>query len=259
MTNAMANGVIGGITSVLQGGKFGHGFASAGVSAFAKPGIRKYIGIEKSGLPSRVIVRAVLGGTLSKATGGKFANGASTAAFSQLFNDEQTLARERAYNEQLAAQKRLRDRWVARRLNTTFSVDGDAHEYRVRGLICSTSSAGCNSDYADRVYGHVNRNDIPFTNDDLRAGLHSLQPVPFSSPDPIVHTQSLDLRTSVNVTLEGHQFHPGTVTHRVHFEGGNLYYDLIGVGTGNNAMFNNWIGIRLFGPGVSSVVREYGY
>lgn len=100
MTNAMANGVIGGITSVLQGGKFGHGFASAGVSAFAKPGIRKYIGIEKSGLPSRVIVRAVLGGTLSKATGGKFANGASTAAFSQLFNDEQTLARERAYDEQ---------------------------------------------------------------------------------------------------------------------------------------------------------------
>lgn len=94
-TNALANGVVGGITNILAGGKFGHGFLSAGLSAFAKPGIRRTFGTEASGLPARVLARAVIGGTISEITGGKFANGATTAAFSQLFNEEPTLARER--------------------------------------------------------------------------------------------------------------------------------------------------------------------
>lgn len=93
--NALANGVVGGITSILSGGKFGHGFVAAGFSAFAKPGIRKAFGISAKMLPARVITRAVIGGTISKATGGKFSNGAVTAAFSQLFNEEATLSRER--------------------------------------------------------------------------------------------------------------------------------------------------------------------
>ncbi len=146
-------------------------------------------------------------------------------------------------------------------MTKTSSVDGEtgAHEYRIRGLICSTSSSLCNTEYADSVYGHVNQNDIPFTDDDLRAGPHLLKPVPFLKGDPITHTQNLTTRTSVNIAEQGHRFYPGTVTHRVHFENGNLYYDLIGVGTGSNPGFNNWIGIRLFRLGVSSVVREYGF
>ncbi len=107
--NAMANGVVGGITSVLQGGKFGHGFASAGLSAFAKPSIRSTFGIEKNMMPARVVARAVIGGTISQVTGGKFANGAATAAFSQLFNEEFTLARARAERaaHRMASIKRL--------------------------------------------------------------------------------------------------------------------------------------------------------
>ncbi|KKL26088.1 hypothetical protein LCGC14_2398800, partial [marine sediment metagenome] len=89
--NALANGVVGGITNVLAGGKFGHGFLAAGLSAYAKPGIRSSIGTEASGLPLRISARAIIGGTISKITGGKFSNGATTAAFSQLFNEEQTL------------------------------------------------------------------------------------------------------------------------------------------------------------------------
>lgn len=58
----------------LQGGKFGHGFISAGVSALAGGAFGKTpVG--------RVIGSAVVGGTVSKLTGGKFANGAITAAF----------------------------------------------------------------------------------------------------------------------------------------------------------------------------------
>jgi len=96
--NALANGVAGGITNVLAGGKFGHGFVPAGLSALSKPGMHK-LGTAASGLPLRVAARAIIGGTISELTGGKFANGAGTAAFAQLFNDELALARERNAQE----------------------------------------------------------------------------------------------------------------------------------------------------------------
>ncbi|MCH9691792.1 MAG: hypothetical protein K0U59_06995, partial [Gammaproteobacteria bacterium] len=74
-------GAVGGITSVLQGGKFGHGFVSAGVSAFTG----KALGGTKFGASlgrgDQAVSQIVIGGTVSKATGGKFANGAATAAF----------------------------------------------------------------------------------------------------------------------------------------------------------------------------------
>ena len=82
-----AHGIVGGSRSVLQGGKFGHGFASAGVTqSFASKiggiseGVRFSVG--------RIAASAIVGGTASKLSGGKFANGATTGAFSRLFNDE---------------------------------------------------------------------------------------------------------------------------------------------------------------------------
>jgi RHS repeat-associated protein len=71
----LARGVLGGLASKLQGGKFGHGFIAAGASG-AAGGIRNF--------SLRVIASAVIGGTVSKITGGKFANGASSAAFATL-------------------------------------------------------------------------------------------------------------------------------------------------------------------------------
>ncbi|MDK2594977.1 RHS repeat-associated core domain-containing protein [Pseudoalteromonas obscura] len=69
-----ASSLAGGIMSVMQGGKFGHGFVSAGVGAatgrmFGKAPINRIVG------------SAIVGGTVSAITGGKFANGAMTAAF----------------------------------------------------------------------------------------------------------------------------------------------------------------------------------
>jgi len=64
---------IGGISSKLQGGKFGHGFFSAGIGAKMGGGTGKGW--------AKVLSAAVVGGTLSKLTGGKFANGAFSAAF----------------------------------------------------------------------------------------------------------------------------------------------------------------------------------
>jgi hypothetical protein len=69
-----ASGFAGGIISDVQGGKFGHGFISAGIGAAmgGRFGKNPY---------AQVVGSAVVGGTVSKLTGGKFANGALSAAF----------------------------------------------------------------------------------------------------------------------------------------------------------------------------------
>lgn len=65
----------GGVVESLSGGKFGHGFVSAGVTASVMPQLG-HIGNDAG----RTVVGALVGGTLSKATGGKFANGAVSGA-----------------------------------------------------------------------------------------------------------------------------------------------------------------------------------
>ena len=84
------HGIIGGITSVLQGGKFGHGFASAGITAAATTfNNSNYIHKNSNGFSwRRVVIGAAIGGSASKVSGGKFANGAWTGAFSQALNAE---------------------------------------------------------------------------------------------------------------------------------------------------------------------------
>ncbi|KZN61808.1 hypothetical protein N473_22130 [Pseudoalteromonas luteoviolacea CPMOR-1] len=77
----LAHASAGGVISDLKGGKFGHGFISAGITKGAQVG--NYIPDE---LISGTIVSAVIGGTVSEITGGKFANGASTAAFQFAMN-----------------------------------------------------------------------------------------------------------------------------------------------------------------------------
>ncbi len=74
---------VGGITTSLQGGKFGNGFLSAGLgsAAPALPGLRQ---VAASGMGGRALVSAVAAGTASEITGGKFANAAVSAAFLSL-------------------------------------------------------------------------------------------------------------------------------------------------------------------------------
>ncbi|WP_226865506.1 hypothetical protein, partial [Microbulbifer taiwanensis] len=61
-------GFVGGVVSTLGGGKFGHGFVSAGVGG----------GFSRD---TSLVTRMIVSGAISEATGGKFANGAMTAAF----------------------------------------------------------------------------------------------------------------------------------------------------------------------------------
>ncbi|RZM74390.1 hypothetical protein C3B51_19725 [Pseudoalteromonas rubra] len=77
-----AHALTGGIVSELQGGKFGHGFFSAGLTK----------GAQIAGLVSmdNVVIGTaqsmVISGTISQLTGGKFANAAVTGAFQYLYN-----------------------------------------------------------------------------------------------------------------------------------------------------------------------------
>lgn len=82
-----AHAVVGGVSAVASGGKFGHGFLSAGITkgaggAFLPGGSNLTAGQVAGG----TVVSALIGGTVSELTGGKFANGARTGAMQYLLN-----------------------------------------------------------------------------------------------------------------------------------------------------------------------------
>ncbi|WP_263078639.1 DUF637 domain-containing protein [Endozoicomonas sp. Mp262] len=91
----------GGVMSVLNGGKFGDGFWSAGLTQLAAPGI-DLIDQGSDFSAGRVFAAAVVGGTASEITGGKFANGAVTGAFSRAFNDEMHAKEARQYRDRIS-------------------------------------------------------------------------------------------------------------------------------------------------------------
>ncbi|WP_371196112.1 RHS repeat-associated core domain-containing protein [Glaciecola sp. SC05] len=80
-----SHGLAGGVISDLQGGKFGHGFFSAGLTK----GLNINASFDKFGAGwdiVRITTAAIVGGTISKITGGKFGNGAVTAGMAQALN-----------------------------------------------------------------------------------------------------------------------------------------------------------------------------
>ncbi|KZN60880.1 hypothetical protein [Pseudoalteromonas luteoviolacea] len=82
-----SHALVGGVSAVASGGKFGHGFISAGVTKGAGgaflPGGR---GLEFHQIAQGTVISAVIGGTVSEITGGKFANGARTGAMQYVLN-----------------------------------------------------------------------------------------------------------------------------------------------------------------------------
>jgi RHS repeat-associated protein len=79
--HVVSHATLGGVTSYLNGGKFGHGFVSAGVSTALSP----YMNTGDTF--GDAVSHAVVGGTVSAMSGGKFANGAVTSAFSYGLNE----------------------------------------------------------------------------------------------------------------------------------------------------------------------------
>ena len=80
----LAHATVSGISAELDGGKFGHGFASAGLSMLASNYMGDFFETGNAGLD--IVSNAILQGTISELTGGKFANGAITGAFRMAYN-----------------------------------------------------------------------------------------------------------------------------------------------------------------------------
>ncbi|WP_348734781.1 RHS repeat-associated core domain-containing protein, partial [Rheinheimera texasensis] len=105
-----AHGIVGGISSELSGGKFGHGFAAAGFTQAASQigGEGLFIeGAESiSDRASNAIKAAIIGGSASVLSGGKFVNGAITGAFSRLLNDDAVSSAKAAFMKKHAINER---------------------------------------------------------------------------------------------------------------------------------------------------------
>ncbi|MBN0989879.1 hypothetical protein [Amphritea pacifica] len=85
---AIGHGVVGGISSRLQGGRFVHGFMSSAFTKAVSGKVSRGFGADK--YMKRVtgaITAGIIGGTASRLGSGSFANGAQTSAFQYLFNE----------------------------------------------------------------------------------------------------------------------------------------------------------------------------
>jgi RHS repeat-associated protein len=80
IVKVLAHGVTSGVMHDLQGGKFGHGFASGAFNEAVSPWIDH---VPK--IAGQIAVSALVGGTATKLAGGKFANGAMSGAFARAF------------------------------------------------------------------------------------------------------------------------------------------------------------------------------
>lgn len=139
---AGSHALAGGVISSLSGGKFGHGFFSAGFSKFAMGNAGfNYDDVSAGAIAERTAIAAIIGGTASAISGGKFANGAQTAAMAQLFNAE--VSNNRRLN---AAQKR------AELAAAALKSDGDtSYAKAVRKGRFAAGAWKCNQFVADKL------------------------------------------------------------------------------------------------------------
>ena len=94
-TGAAALG--GGVMSALRGGNFGHGFATAGLSAV----MGQIAGMETATSNNfvKVLAEGIAGGTTSFFSGGKFANGAAYAAFAVVVQSAASTGRKNSSSQ----------------------------------------------------------------------------------------------------------------------------------------------------------------
>ena len=215
-TKVLAHGITGGVMSKLQGGKFGHGFASAGVTQAFAPGIDRIDAGNTGVSAGRIAAAAIVGGTASKLSGGKFANGAVTGAFSRAFNDE------------------LQNR-VGAAPQSYDPNDPDYHYYEVEGAICQMDSVCTPGSVAlaNRMHPAPGTfsNTTPIV--DGQASLAQIGwGAKFDDFGPVIHTVSADGMTVRNITLPGHRLYPGYVERSVFVRNGSVYIRTIGEGTG---------------------------
>ena len=230
----LAHGIAGGVMSSLEGGKFGSGFASAGIAESFSGAIDKIDTgnpIGQSVSAQRVVAAAILGGTASAVAGGKFANGAITGAFSRAFNDEAhaaanhktvTITRDDGSTEVRSGS--VGYSWID---NNPGNMQGGAGDYSPIGYngafaIFATEEDGFNAMIANLHAPAYQQLTIAGAISKWAPGSDGNDPVHYAqvisdwtgiSPTTVVNTLTTEQYTSVaNAIKRFEGWHPGTVT-----------------------------------------------
>lgn len=243
----LSHGVAGGVMSRLQGGKFGHGFLSAGVAELTAPMIDGIGGGAVKAAPARVAAAALVGGTVSELTGGKFGNGAMQAAFSRAFNEE------------------LHQRHGAWPADNQFDPNEPSyHRYTEANKICDTSQGGCTvENVGGLMLDGFNAPSFGLLPQAAAApGVERLLwashvpganlPGTYTLPGGII-TQQIDSRIymATNITTPKHPLYPGLINRMIVESGGSVWSVTHGVGYNRyigrpGAMLNNGVGPLMF-------------
>jgi len=212
--------------NTLQGGKFGHGFLSAGVTEALSPAIGAASSVGGAGgVVAGTVASAVVGGTVSELSGGKFGNGAQTGAFQFLFNQV-------VHDRQKAAQI-LKDEGVMP--NGRAGLLPSSHEYSHLDLICNVSAKGCS---VDAVFNGVRRFPAPGADGSIRVetGMITNVSIPgvVIGTDHVLHEVNQSAHRVFNFTLGDHVLNPGWVARTVFQVRNGVYVHTYGIGSGSN-------------------------
>ena len=203
---SILHGVAGGTIAHVQGGKFGHGFLSAGVSKAATPGIMDTFNHSVS----QGIAVAIVGGTVSEVTGGKFANGAVTAAMAFAFNHLSS--------------------WLSSGYNASAN---NYHEYEFDFELCNMSSDWCT---VNAAYEALTRHAYPGQNPSVpvEEGIYPVRALGIELGD-IEVVPSPNTNSIFNITAENHLMYRGHVHRQIIVKGGTI--NVRTFGAGNNEGF----------------------
>ncbi|MDZ7923493.1 MAG: RHS repeat-associated core domain-containing protein [Marinagarivorans sp.] len=235
MAQIGVHGAVGGVMSVLQGGKFGNGFVSAGIGkGFTLGGAAMGLGDV-----GNFALTTLAGGTASVATGGKFANGAQTAALAFLVNHVATKGIE--------AQK-------------GYSSDkGGWHDYTTTNEVCSAALQCTQQEMVDQFSrfavpgqdpskpvqsGNIYDVFDPRTKVSLPGGY---QWQAFAGK--VLTLVSGDGMSITNITRPLHILHDGQITRTLSTEGGAWFVTTRGIGNNvlpGGASMNQWQGPKIF-------------
>jgi hypothetical protein len=154
-----ARALAGGTLEALGGGKFGHGFVSAGLGKALSP-------LANTGnLVGDGVINAVIGGTISEITGGDFANGAALAATQYAFNalaaDVVNPIPEQELNDPKALERAMRG--LARQVSE--------HEIKLAEYVKDPLS----KDNTGRLSRAISNNQINLVKEIIRTRVTSLQ------------------------------------------------------------------------------------
>jgi RHS repeat-associated protein len=205
---ALAHAAAGGFTEAINGGNFGHGFVSVGMSVTFEPMI------DTGSKAADATLHAMVGGTASELSGGKFANGAMTALVSYAFNQmAHKITRSEMMKRQVASAK----------FEDYDTSDPTFHDYKFSSRLC-TQGPGCevsnlallaNPDSAPRFGSMVEGYNVLYLN------------------NPIYHATYFDASGDfymINMTDAAHDFHAGAVVSRLTAMAGGVYLETHGFG-----------------------------